>query len=243
MTESILFPSKVKVKLERGTPDDLFVSKLARIEPMVAQAEIKRAMEDQEFRRSIEQTMAEGGRSNYIQICAPFELYALTRIKEPKHIVEVGVAAGVSSAYFLRGLQSLGSEGVLHSIDLPEQESESETRLAKRRISWAIPWGKKSGWAVPRNLKKNWDLRLGKSSDVLPDLIREIGRVDLFLYDVPYEIESAKEDFRIVDQKLKKGSIALADNCLVPISWWARRKSSATIYNRKNSGLRGFSVA
>jgi predicted O-methyltransferase YrrM len=241
MTQTTFISNQVKVKLERGNPDDLFVSDLAGVETKVAQDENKRAMEDQEFRHSIEQTMAEGGRSNYIQICAPFELYALTKIKKPRHIVEVGVAAGVSSAYFLRGLQSLGSEGVLHSIDMPEHESES--RLTRCKISWALPPGKRSGWAVPRNLRENWDLRLGKSSDVLPDLIREIGRVDLFLYDVPYEIEGAKEDFRIVDQKLRKGSIVLADNCLVPISWWAKRRSAARIYKRKNSGLRGFSVA
>jgi predicted O-methyltransferase YrrM len=240
MSQSSLFPNAIKVKLERGSPDDLFVAKLARVERAVAREENNRAVQDLDFKRSIEQTMAEGGRSNYIQICAPFELYALTRLIKPGHVVEVGVAAGVSSAYFLRGLESNGREGVLHSIDMPEYEAGSGSVVA-RTASWTLPQGKKPGWAVPRSLKKNWDLRIGRSSDVLPDLIREIGRVDLFLYDVPYENESAIEDFKIVDRKLRKGSVVLADNCLIPITWWAKR-SKSKIYQRKNSGLRGFSA-
>lgn len=189
------------------------------------------------FHRLMERNLARGGRSNYIQICAPFELHALVTILKPKHVIEVGVSAGVSSAYFLHALESNG-KGVLHSIDLPEKEIENTPRP---KISWALPPGKKSGWAVPQSLKKNWDLRLGKSSEILPDLIKDVKSVDLFLYDTPYEIEEAKSDFAIVDQKLRQGSIALADNCTIPISWWARKRQRSKIVTRKNSGLQGFS--
>ncbi len=190
------------------------------------------------FRHLMERNLAEGGRSSYIQICAPFELRTLVTITRPKHVVEVGVSAGVSSAYFLHALESNG-KGVLHSIDLPEKEIEN---IPRPKVSWVLPPGKKSGWAVPQSLKKNWDLRLGKSSEILPDLIKEVESVDLFLYDVPYEIEEAKSDFAIVDQKLRQGSIALADNCPIPISWWTRRRRRSKIVTRKNSGLQGFSL-
>jgi hypothetical protein len=189
----------------------------------------------------LKKTLASGGWTNYIQICAPFELYALTRLMKPKNIVEVGVSAGVSSAYFLLGLQMNGA-GVLHSIDLPERIEESVSRRNRRWGSWELPKGKEPGWAIPKDLKRDWDLRLGKSAEVLPELVKELRRVDLFLYDVPYEIEEAIEDFRVVDKRLSKKAIALADNCLVPISWWAKRRGRATIYNRKSSGLRGFHV-
>jgi len=170
---------------------------------------------------------------------APFELYTLTRLKRPKHIVEVGVSAGVSSAYLLRALQSKGV-GILHSIDLPEREADSKSPSVRQRGSWALPHGKFPGWGVPQYLRRNWDLRIGKSGDVFPSLIKEINRVDIFLYDVPYEIDEAIEDFKIVDRKLRDGSVVLADNCLVPITWWAKKRR-AKLYNRKGSGL-GFHV-
>ena len=239
----IPLPNKtVKVRLERGAPDNLFVSKLAGVKLALAEQENERAREDVEFRRLIEETLASGGRSSYIQICAPYELYALTRLRKPKHIVEVGVSAGVSSTYFLRALESNGG-GVLHSIDLPERQKEDEPPSKRSWGSWALPLGKEPGWAIPQNLKKDWDLRLGKSSDVLPDLINEIDTVDLFLYDVPYEIEGAIQDFKTVDEKLGRGGIVLADNCLVPISWWAKTRGRARLYTRRNSGLRGFSIS
>ena len=104
------------------------------------------------FRHLMERNLAEGGRSSYIQICAPFELRTLVTITRPKHVVEVGVSAGVSSAYFLHALESNG-KGVLHSIDLPEKEIEN---IPRPKVSWVLPPGKKSGWAVPQSLKKNW---------------------------------------------------------------------------------------
>lgn len=232
-----------KVRIERGSPDDLFVAKLAQVKLEAAKALNQEARDNVFFQNRIKRTLASGGWTNYVQICAPYELYALTRLIRPKHIVEVGVSAGVSSAYFLLALHLNGDGGVLHSIDLPEKMGPNDSAEDKRWGSWELPRGKGSGWAIPRSLKKGWDLRLGMSSDVLPDLARELKRVDLFLYDVPYEIEDAIEDFRVVDRKLsKKKAVALADNCLVPISWWARRRGRATLCNRKNSGLRGFHV-
>ena len=229
--------NRPKPRIERGSPDDVFVSKLANVNLDLARKNTEDARNNFEFNQLIGRTLATGGRTNYIQICAPFELYALTRLIQPKHVVEVGVSAGVSTAYLLLGLQKNGKSGVLHSIDLPV----IQTREIKG-ASWALPLGKKSGWAVPRYLKKSWDLRLGRSSEILPNLVKEIDVIDLFVYDVPYEIDEAISDFTVVNKKLRKGSIVLADNCLVPISWWARKRK-AILHKRKNSGFRGFRVA
>jgi hypothetical protein len=241
-SETEVSKQEVKVKIERGSPDSDFVSKLAGVEIQDAEKEVGNAREDEDFRLELERILAKGGRSNYIQICAPYELYALTKLTRPKHIVEVGVSAGVSSAYFLRAIEA-NRTGVLHTIDLPEREKCSNSTSGRRGASWALPAGKESGWGVPEYLKKHWDLRLGSSWDVLPGLIDEIDSVDLFLYDVPYEIEDTKSDFAIVDQSLHTRSVVLADNCLVPITWWARKRNRAKIYTRKSSGLRGFSIS
>src|SRR5579863_8590358 len=226
-----------KVRLERGAPDYSFISKLSGADLEKVRRATDPIVQNAEFMRKIGDVLLGGGRSNYIQICAPFELYALTRLRRPKHIVEVGVSAGVSSAFFLKALEENG-KGVLHSIDLPVKETED----GATHRGWAIPSGKKSGWAIPRALKKNWDLRLGQSADILPELVEGLPSVDLFLYDVPYEIEEAKKDFATVDQKMEKESIALADNCQIPITWWARRRGKR-IFTRRDSGLSGFSIS
>src|SRR5579871_105612 len=108
----------MQVTVEKGRPDLLFVSALANVDPEEAIPMIEEAEEDEEFRREIQETLLSGGRSNYIQICAPFELYALTRLLKPRHVLEVGVSSGVSSAYFLKALERNGNSGKLHSIDL-----------------------------------------------------------------------------------------------------------------------------
>ncbi len=233
---------RAKARIERGTPDDIFVSKLAGVKLDQAKQNTEEVKNNVTFNQSIERSLLSGGRTNYIQICAPFELYALTRLIKPKHVVEVGVSAGVSTAYLLHGLQKNGQGGVLHSIDLPEIQSRDLSAKQMLRASWALPPGKKSGWAVPKYLKKFWDLRLGRSSEVLPILVKEIHAIHLFVYDTPYEIDEAIVDFALVDKKLRKGSVALADNCLTPISWWARKRN-AIIYQRKSSGFRGFRIA
>jgi predicted O-methyltransferase YrrM len=146
----------------------------------------------------------------------PFELYALTRLLRPNHIVEVGVSAGVSSAYFLRAFERNG-HGKLHSIDLPEPQIGSAFSL-KKNSAWCLPLGRSSGWAVPSKLQDGWDLRLGRSGELLPELIGGIENCGLLLYDVPYTKASAIADFQVVNEKLKRGSVVLADNCLAPLT-------------------------
>jgi hypothetical protein len=143
--------SIINAKIERGAPDDNFVSKLANVKLELAKEMNGEASRDLAFKQSIQVKLAAGGRSNYVQICAPFELYALTRLVKPKHVVEVGVSAGVSTAYLLFGLLKNDQDGILHSIDLPEVPTK---KLSEKSISWALPPGKKSGWAVPSYLKK-----------------------------------------------------------------------------------------
>jgi Methyltransferase domain len=227
-----------RVVLERGSPDVAWVSRLAHVSREEAARSISEVSGDLDFAGSLERTLLGGGRANYIQIAAPFELYALVRLCKPVNLVEVGVAAGVSSAYILKAIQANG-RGRLHSIDLPERQGREKPH-SRNQISWALPPGKFSGWAVPTGLKAGWDLRLGRSGELLPGLVRELHDVDFFLYDVPYTVESAISDFTAVNSKVSRG-VVLADNALIPLRWWAKSRN-ATLALRRGSGLRGFSV-
>lgn len=222
-------------KIERTPPDSFWVSKLTNVDEETASKFIFEGSSESSLENHLLKILPTGGRVNYIQIAAPIELYAITRILKPTHVVEIGVSAGVSSAYFLQALARNG-KGTLHSIDFPEKQTNP-----RAKASWTVPAGKSTGWAVPKKLRTNWDLRLGMSGDVLPLLIKELPSVKIFLYDVPYTIESAISDYKIVDPKLRSRSVVMADNALEPIRWWARQHRRP-VYQRKGLGLRGFSL-
>ncbi len=227
------------LKLEKSKPDGAWVANLAETTVKRASEYVSEAMEDFAFQKQMVRVLETGGRNNYVQIAAPFELYALGRLLRPDHIVEIGVSAGVSSAYLLKATRKNG-RGRLHSIDLPEPQIGT-TFSPDKNSHWCLPPGRYSGWAVQSSLRSKWDLRLGSSAKLLSKLIDEIGTVGLFLYDVPYSKAGAISDFQIVDKKLREGSVVIADNCLVPLAWWAKTRNEI-IHHRRRTGLHGFRI-
>jgi len=149
------------------------------------------------------------GRESYAQICAPFELFTITRLIRPEHIVEAGVSSGVSSAHFLAALRR-NRHGRLHSIDLPTRQKGPE--LARGESHVAVPPGLESGWAVPDRLRERWDLRFGPSQQLLPALIGELGPVGLFLHDDLHTPAHLEFELRTIRPKLAPGAVVLADN-------------------------------
>ncbi|MCI4363225.1 MAG: class I SAM-dependent methyltransferase [Thermoplasmata archaeon] len=218
----------------RATPDIEWVQGLtgaSRSAVMAALAELEQHRPLEARIRSLHQG---AGRPFYAQICAPFELYALTRLARPMEIVETGVSSGVSSVHFLLGLQR-NAGGRLHSIDLPSREGTSPVRL---------PPGRATGWVVPSNLGLRWDLHLGPSEAILPDLVKELSSVDLFLHDSHHTPEHLAFELGTVRPRLHPGSILLADNT----DWtgtsfrdFARSLGSA-VARRRDSRLEGFRV-
>ncbi len=159
--------------------------------------------------QSIRAAHLRGGRRFYAQFRAPLELYALVRLTGAREIVETGVSSGVSSAHFLLGLRR-NRRGRLHSIDQPMVQRS--TRLAPDESVVAVPPGATSGWAVPAPLRRGWDLRIGRSERLLPRLVAELDRIDLFLHDSRHTPAHLRFELDTVRPKLRSGSIVLADN-------------------------------
>jgi hypothetical protein len=149
-----------------------------------------------------------GGRPGYAQIRAPFELYALTRLLQPKHVLETGVSSGVSSAHFLLALDRNHS-GTLHSIDLPTHQRGPVLQADESPVS--LPPGLSSGWAIPFRSTR-WDLRIGESQVLLPRVVEELPSVDLFLHDDLHTPEQLAFELTTVRPKLSAGAPVLADN-------------------------------
>jgi hypothetical protein len=112
-------------------PDTSWVASLAGVSAARADRALGEARKETRLFGYLDRMHHAGGRSFYIEIEAPLELYALTRLLRPRHVVEVGVSSGVSSAYFLQGLERNG-RGTLHSVDLP-QEDRRRPDLRKNR--------------------------------------------------------------------------------------------------------------
>jgi len=205
----------------------------------VAESAVEEARADRRLFAHLAREHAHAGRSSYIEIDAPLELHAIARLLRPDHVVEVGVSSGVSSAYLLAALEKNG-RGTLHSVDLPSKPSRSANG---RGASWSLPPGKRSGWAVPPRLGRGWDLRLGDKADVVPQLARELRRVDLVVYDVPHNEADLVREFAELDPRMPRGAVAIVDHgpggglCLA-LRRWARSRGT-TPTRRAGLGLYG----
>jgi len=225
-------------------PDVAWVAGLAGVSEARAARALGEAQAETRLFRHLERMHRLEGRSSYIEIDAPLELYALVRLLRPIHVVEVGVSSGVSSAYLLQALDRVG-RGSLHSVDLPKPDRRPESR--RRNPSWAIPAGRSSGWAVPRPLLARWDLRLGDKKVILPRITEEPVPVGLFVYDVPHSESQAARDFAAVDRRFRVGSVAIADHgpgagLCPPLGRWAKSRGARAVRCR-DLGLFGFRSA
>jgi hypothetical protein len=225
-------------------PDATWVSELAGVSETRSLEALREGQEERALFRHLDRMHRLGGRRSYIEIDAPLELYALVRLLQPTHVIEVGVSSGVSSAYLLQALNRVG-RGTLHSVDLPKPETRPRT--ARRNPSWSIPPGRSSGWAVPVPLRKRWDLRLGDKKDVLPLFAEETPPVGLFVYDVPHSEAQAARDFATINPCLTSGAVAIADHgpgggLCAPLRRWALSRSTRPL-RRNGLGLFGFRCA
>lgn len=101
-------------------------------------------------------------------------------------------------------------KGKLYSIDFPVYQ-KSEKR-EKGIESWALPFGKSSGWAIPKRLKSRWDLSIGRSEDILPELSLKLGHFDLFCHDSPVRSAHLAFEMDVVRKAFKPSSTLIADN-------------------------------
>ena len=94
-------------------------------------------------------------------------IWCLARHLRPKKIVETGVAHGVTSRCILEALNRNG-DGHLWSIDLPPVDRF---------------WRQQVGAAVGDRYAGRWTYISGSSRRRLPELLSQLGQIDLFIHD------------------------------------------------------------
>lgn len=135
--------------------------------------------------------------------------YALVRALRPATFVETGVMHGLSSAFILKAMARNG-HGRLVSVDLP---SYPETGPANTDgIGAVLPKGRQPGWSVPDALRARWDLHLGDSLALLPELLSQLGTVDVFCHDSDHRYEVMWGELQLGWGHLVPGGLLVCDN-------------------------------
>jgi predicted O-methyltransferase YrrM len=125
--------------------------------------------------------------------------YAAVRALAPDCVVETGIANGVSSSYLLLALQRNG-RGRLHSVGLADPSY--------------LPADRAPGWVVPAWLRGPWEVHLGDSREVLPRLLSDLGRLDVFIHDSLHTYEHMLWEFETAYPKLRPGGLLISDDAL-----------------------------
>jgi predicted O-methyltransferase YrrM len=130
-------------------------------------------------------------------------LWCCVRVFKPMHMIETGVAHGASSWIILNAMKRNG-KGTLHSIDLPNLDTNDAYNFKGESHS--------TGWMVPDVLKAQWDLRLGDAKSLLPELLNELGSIDLFFHDSDHSAQHMEFEFNVAKRHLRLGGLLLSDD-------------------------------
>jgi hypothetical protein len=124
--------------------------------------------------------------------------WCVTRHLGPRTVVETGVARGFTTRMILEALEANGV-GRLCSIDLPPP-------LERQRVA------DEAGAAVPDRLKGRWTLVEGSSRRRLPQLLEQLGTIDLFIHDSRHTHRNVSFELALAWSALNPGGFLLADD-------------------------------
>jgi Methyltransferase domain len=123
-------------------------------------------------------------------------IWCLTRHLKPDNVIETGVAHGVSSRFILEALERNGG-GHLWSIDLPTLE-----RSLREQV----------GMAVGDRHADRWSCIKGSSRMRLPELLSQVGQIDLFIHDSLHSERNVRFEMDRVWAVLKPGGAIVVDD-------------------------------
>jgi hypothetical protein len=116
---------------------------------------------------------------------------------KPEVVIETGVAHGVSSRIILEGF-SRNDSGHLWSIDLPHPLDHSLHA--------------QTGAAVTDSCRPRWTYLEGESRRRLPPLVKEVGRLQLFIHDSLHTAENTLFEMEQAASIMSPGGVMLVDD-------------------------------
>jgi hypothetical protein len=122
--------------------------------------------------------------------------YGVVRAVRPALVVETGVCYGTTSAHILQALKQ-NQNGRLHSVDLPPLGNRADDFV---------------GSMIPDELCSRWTLHRGSSRKLLPPLLHEIGRIDVFVHDSLHTYRNMSREFALAWGALRPGGVLISDD-------------------------------
>jgi hypothetical protein len=129
-------------------------------------------------------------------------IWFLVKQLQPIHVVETGVANGITSRFILEALQrdtdSPDQFGDLWSIDRPNLDDENQ------QIGVAV-----GGWKWNQ---KRWHLLKGSSRKYLPIILSSLGQIDIFIHDSDHRERNVRFEVELAWEYLRIGGIMIIDD-------------------------------
>jgi hypothetical protein len=125
-------------------------------------------------------------------------IWCLVRHLQPENVVETGVAHGMTSRFILEALER-NEAGRLWSIDWPptNPKTRQEVGIAVRQ---------------PGVRQERWHYIAGTSRRRLPPLLRQLGRVDLFIHDSMHTNRNVMFELETAWDYLRPGGVMVVDD-------------------------------
>lgn len=140
-------------------------------------------------------------------------LYSVIRALRPSHVIETGIAEGVSTSYIGAALLDNG-RGVVHSLELPPNAMPDGDALEDGSV---YAWQHEGvAFLVPSEIRsalgERWDIRLGDVRETLPVLLREVPSVGLFFHDDLHVPTHMLWEYELVWPRVVSGGMLMSDD-------------------------------
>ncbi|MBL01254.1 MAG: hypothetical protein CL774_02025 [Chloroflexi bacterium] len=122
--------------------------------------------------------------------------YIITKLVKPKVVVETGVGPGMTSWSILQAMRE-NKKGHLYSIDLPTPNTKNMPEV---------------GYLIPSQLKERWDLLIGPSKKILPNLLSELSVIDIFIHDSRHSFSNQLYEYETSWPSIKNQGFLISDD-------------------------------
>lgn len=124
-------------------------------------------------------------------------LYILTRTLQPESAVVTGARYGGFDAFIVAAMEQ-NQKGHLTSIDLPDGPEKFEY-----------------GYLIPESMRGRWSIELGDARDILPNVLSDIGPVDLFVHDSLHEWDHMTWEYEMAHGELADNGVIASHDVLL----------------------------
>lgn len=155
-------------------------------------------------------------------------IYCIVRLRQPRVIVETGVARGVTSSHMLRAMERNDS-GHLYSIEMPIYKIGSQHEVGK---------------LVADSLRSKWTLIFGPGTHEMKKLHGKLEKIDMFVHDSSHTYLNQLAEYQIAWGWLNKGGILVSHDVTNPALLEASKQFGCelTVIMDNNDSYIGFII-